>query len=414
MHVAVLGAGVVGVATAYNLARDGHDVTVIDREAEPAMGCSHANAGLINGHTAVPWSAPGIPTMVLKEFWRDDAPYRVRLRADPAMVLWIARFFGNCTTTRMREIKARLRRLSSYSLDLLQTLRDAENIAYDAQTNGLIYLYRDPGALDGAQQVATSGGDPRAHPTRLSLEETLEREPSLRRTMCRYAGALLYDKDETGDARLFTVELTRAAVQHGARFLFGQQVTAIRTAGNQVCGVAMADGDLDADAVVVAAGIGSARLLRPFGIRLPMYPVKGYSATVEVHEPDALPRHALQDVQRKITMTPLGSRLRAAGTAELAGHNATVDARRAGVLHTHMRAMLPDAAGDAVPTYWAGLRPMTPDSLPILGATPVDGLWLNTGHGSLGWTMACGSGRVIADLVAGKPSPINLDGLSLR
>ncbi|MDA0368214.1 MAG: D-amino acid dehydrogenase [Proteobacteria bacterium] len=414
MHVVVLGAGVVGVATAYNLARDGHDVTVIEREAGPAMGCSHANAGLINGHTAVPWSAPGIPAMVLKEFWRDDAPYRVRLRADPAMALWIARFFGNCTPARTREIKARLRRLSTYSFERLQALRAAENIDYDAQTNGLIYLYRDPDALGAAQQAAAAGSDPRAHPIRLSLEETLEREPALRRTTCRYAGALLYDKDETGDARLFTEGLSRAAVQRGARFLFGQPVTAIRTEGNKVCGVGMAEGDLDADAVVVAAGTGSARLLGPFGVRLPVYPVKGYSATVEAGDRSTLPRHALQDVQRKITMTPLGSRLRAAGTAELAGHNTTIDARRAGVLHTHMRAMLPDAAGDAVPTYWAGLRPMTPDSLPILGATPVDGLWLNTGHGSLGWTMACGSGRVIADLVAGKPSPINLDGLSLR
>lgn len=414
MRVAVLGAGIVGATTAYYLTGDGHDVTVIDKEAGPARGCSHANAGLVNGFTAGPWSAPGIPATVLKEFWRDAAPYRVRLRADPAMAVWIARFFGNCTKARTAAIKARLRRLSSYSFDLLRTVRDTENITYDAQTNGLLYLYRDDNALHTAFMAATGGDDPRAFPNRLTLDETLEREPALRGTHCRYAGALHYDKDESGDARLFAEALMRVVTSRGAQAIYARRVSNIRVEHGRVRAVATDAGDIETDAVVVATGIGSGRILAPFGIKLPVYPVKGYSATVDAPDPTALPRHALQDVARKITMTPLGARLRAAGTAELAGDDATIDRRRAATLHDHMRAMLPAAATDTIPSYWAGLRPMTPDSLPVLGATAVEGLWLNTGHGSLGWTMACGSGRIVADLIAGKPPAINLDGLGIR
>ncbi len=414
MRVTVLGAGIVGAATAYYLTGDGHDVTIVDKEGTPASGCSYANAGLVNGYTAVPWSAPGIPTTVLREFWRDAAPYRVRLRADLAMAVWIARFFGNCTTTRTAAIKERLRRLSSYSFDMLKTVRDAEHIGYDSQTNGLLYLYRDDAALQTAFRTATGGDDARAYPTRLTLGETLEREPVLRGTHCRYAGALHYERDESGDARLFAEGLMQAATTRGAQVMYAQNVSAIQVERGRVHAVTTDAGDLQTDAVVVAAGIGSAPLLAPFGINLPMYPVKGYSATIDAADPSTLPRHALQDVARKITMTPLGSRLRAAGTAELAGNDATINRRRAESLHSHMRAMLPAAAADTIPSYWAGLRPMTPDSLPVLGATAIEGLWLNTGHGSLGWTMACGSGRIVADLVAGKPPAISLDGLGYR
>jgi D-amino-acid dehydrogenase len=414
MHIVVLGAGVVGVATAYYLAQDGHEVTVLEREAAPALGCSYANAGLVNGLTASPWSAPGIPATVLREFWRDDAPYRVRLRADLAMAVWIARFFGNCTAARTKEIKKTLRCLSSYNLALLRDIRQREAVTYDCGTSGLIYLYRDTARLNAAASTAESDPDLRSRPRRLTPDEAAAMEPALARARIAFAGALLYDQDETGDARLFTQALASMAGS-AASFRFGVEVDSLVVTGDRISGINTTSGErIDVDAVVLAAGTGSARLAAPFGIRLPVYPVKGYSVTVRSRNPDILPRHALQDAQRKVTLTPLGERLRAAGTAELDGHNNRLDRRRADTLLKAMETLLPDLRWTGEPEFWAGLRPMTPDCMPVIGRTHVDGLWLNTGHGSHGWTLACGSGRVVADLIRGRRPEISLDGLGLR
>jgi len=414
MHIVVVGAGVVGVTTAYFLARDGHAVTVLDGAPAPALGCSHANGGLVTGFAASPWSAPGIPTTVLREFWRSDAPYRVHLRPDPAMAVWIARFFGNCTRARTHTIKANLRRLARYSYERMMTVVGEHEIAYDRRRDGLVYLYDREAALDAAESVAQQATEPRARPVRLSPEALLDLEPALGESQAIYAGALHYAHDETGDARKFALGVAAAAKAAGASFRFSTTVTALTVAQGRVRGVRSDHGDVDADAVVVAAGTGASALVAPFGVRLPMYPVKGYSVTVTAADPGTLPRHALQDAARKITLTPLGDRIRAAGTAELAGHDTRLDPRRAESLLAQLQRLLPDLAWHDAPVYWTGLRPMTSDSLPVLGATHVDGLWLNTGHGSFGFTMACGAAAVLSDLVAKRPPEIDLSGLGLR
>lgn len=414
MRVAVIGAGVVGVATAYYLARDGHAVTVIDRGAAPAQGCSHANAGLVSGHTASPWTAPGIPSTVLTTFWRSDAAYKVRPRLDPAMAVWAARFFANCSRRRVAAIKAPLRRLAAHSVELLHEVRTRESLDYDAGGAGIMYLHDTPKALDRATAAAQGDPDPRTHPRRLSWDDACALEPCLAQSQTSFAGALHYHQDETGDARLFTEALARAATEAGATIRLDTTVRAIAIDGARVRGVTTDAGDIEVDAVVLAAGTGSAALAAPFGIRLPIYPVKGYSVTVTARDPGALPTHALQNAGRKITTTTMGNRLRIAGTAELAGHDARLDRRRADALLAAAQQLLPELAWDELPAYWAGLRPLTPDCLPILGATEIDGLWLNTGHGSHGWTLACGSGRVVADLVGGRKPAVSLDGLGLR
>ncbi len=414
MHIVVVDAGVVGVTTAYYLARGGHDVTVVERLPEPALGCSYANGGLINAYAASPWSAPGIPMTVLKEFWRHDAPYRVGLRLDPAMAVWIGRFFANCTSGRTRTIKAHLRRLSHYSFELMREIRDLHEVLFDHGSAGLIYLFRHAAALEAAERVGATSEDPRGRPERLSAGDFLEIEPSLAGCGVRYAGALRYAHDETGDARSFSAGVARAAAEHGAIFRYGEEVVHLQVAGNRVRSVRLADADIACDGVVVASGVDAVDLVAPYGIRLPMYPVKGYSVTATARNPAVLPRHALQDAERKITLTPLGNRVRAAGTAELAGRDARLNRKRAAALLAHMRNLLPDLSWDNEPEAWAGLRPMTADSLPVLGATHVDGLWLNTCHGSFGFTIACGAGRIVADLVSGNRPVIGLDGLGFR
>jgi len=418
MKIVVIGAGVVGVTTAYALARDGHEVTVVDRAAAPALGCSYANAGLVNGLTAAPWSAPGIPATVLKGFWRHDAAYRVRLQPDPAMAAWIVRFFGNCTASRTAEIKTQLRRLSGYSLGLLQDLRGAHDLAYDQRTDGFIYLYRTAKSFETAHAAALGVDDPTVRPKALSGAALVEVEPALAAARVSFAGGLHYDRDETGDARLFSQEMARAAVENGVAFRFNTTATGVLVERNRVRGIRVAaDGatdDLAAEAVVLAAGIESVDLAAPFGLRLPMVPVKGYSITLHMTDPSALPRHAMQDAFRKVTLTPLRNRLRVAGKADLAGRDRRIDRRRADTVLAALPDLLPGATWRGEPEYWSGLRPMTADSLPLLGPTPVDGLWLNTGHGSFGFTLACGSGRVVADMISGRAPAIDLAGLTLR
>jgi len=418
MKVVVIGAGVVGVATAYYLAQDGHAVTVVDRAAAPALGCSYANAGLVNGLTASPWSAPGIPTTVLRDFWRHDAAYRVRLRPDAAVAAWIVRFFGNCTATRTAEIKTHLRRLSGYSLALLQEMRATHDLSYDARTDGFIYLYRTARSFETAQAAAQGVDDPATRPKSFTGAALVETEPALADARVSFAGGLHYDRDETGDARLFAQGVARAATEAGVDFRFGTTATAVRVSGTRVCGVGVAaDGateELATDAVVLAAGFESVDLAAPFRLRLPIVPVKGYSITLQMTDASALPRHAVQDAFRKVTLTPLGDRLRIAGKADLAGRDRTIDRRRADTVLAALPDLLPDATWHGEPSYWSGLRPMTADSLPLLGATHVDGLWLNTGHGSFGFTLSCGSGRVVADLISGRAPAIELTGLGLR
>jgi D-amino-acid dehydrogenase len=413
MRVLVLGAGIVGVTAAYFLARAGHDVTVVERQQGPALETSYGNAGHLLGETCTPWLSPDVPRMILATFGRRGAPYLIRLRADPAMWLWALRFLRHCSGADVARITATLRRLARYSLATLHTLRDAEAIDYDATQGGMLHLYRDDRSFEAAARHAERDGDV-APPTVLDPAGCAACEPALADTRVPFVGGLHYAQEETGDSRLFAATLAERAVRLGVVFRYRTDVRALRREGQRVTGAATDAGPIDAEATVLSLGSASPLLLHPLGIRVPIYPVKGYSATLSTEGHNRAPSIPVHDQQRKIGITPMGSRLRAAGTAEFDGYNLRMDRRRMASLVDNLMAIFPEAGDPATAECWTGLRPMTPDCTPILGATPYPGLFLNTGHGSLGWTLACGSARVITDLVSGAEPDIDLTGLTLE
>ncbi len=412
MRVVVLGAGVVGVTAAYYLAKAGHDVTVVEREAGAGLGTSFANAGHIATVTAHSWARPDVPGMLVKTFGREDAPYAVRLRADPAMWLWAVRFLRNCTATRFAEVAANLLRLSRLSQQLLAELRDQESLDYDQMTRGMLHLYRDAASLARADQSAQAHPDPAARPESVDMVRCLALEPALATSRESFVGAHYYPQNETGDAHKFAAGLAERAAADGVRFRYETNVQALTRDGDRVTAVATDHDAIATDAVVLSLGTGSAPLLRRNGVRLPIYPVKGYSVTIPTDGYNGAPTLGIQDGARKIGMSRHGNRLRAAGTAELAGFDTRMRERRAKTILRHAMAIFPQAGDPDKASLWTGLRPMTPDNAPILGRSPIRNLYLNTGHGSLGWTLACGSGRLIADMVSGRDPGFDLTGLT--
>ena len=411
MKVVVLGAGVVGVAAAYYLVRAGHDVTVLERREGPGLEASYANGGQLLGETIHPWLAPDVPGMVLKNFARTDAPYRVRFSPAPGRWLWGARFLRNCTPARVARITEDLRRLAVFSMAELAELRRAEPFDFDHSGLGVLRLYRDKSSFARAADGAR-GEDAVRRPAKMSWQECLALEPALRTSKVRFAGGLHYHQEETGDAHKFTSALAAAATRLGASFSYGCSVRSLSHTGGKVTGVETDRGAESAEAVVLSLGCHSAEFLRPLGLRVPIYPVKGYSQTLLADAAGA-PKLALQDVVRKTGITPFGARLRIAGTAELDGFDKRADAKRAAAMLTDLMEILPNCGDPGKAELWTGLRPMTPDCAPLIGRTGIENLYLDTGHGSLGWTLACGSGRVVADIVSGRPPAVDLSGLTI-
>jgi D-amino-acid dehydrogenase len=412
MNIVVVGAGVVGVAAAYYLARAGHDVMVLERRAAPGLEASYANGGQLLGETVHPWLAPEVPGQVLRNFSHADAPYRVRFSLAPERWLWGARFLSNCSTPRVARITDDLRRLAVHSLAALTELREDEPFYFDHSRLGVLRLYRSAASFAKAAEAAR-GEDPVRRPNVLSWAECLELEPALAASRVRFVGGLHYHQEETGDARKFTAALAAAAERLGATFHYGATVQRLIRNGGKVTGVETESGLEAAGAVVLSAGCHSGQLLRPLGLRVPIYPVKGYAQTLPANG-DGAPKVALQDVEHKTGITPFGSRIRIAGTAELDGFNKRADPKRAAAMLADLMAILPECGDPAHAELWTGLRPMTPDCAPILGRSPIKNLYLDTGHGSLGWTLACGSGQVIADIVSGRPPAVDLSGLTIE
>lgn len=407
MKIIVLGSGVIGTTTAYELARQGHEVTVIDRQPAPAMETSFANAGEISPGYSAPWAAPGIPMKALKWMFMEHAPLIIQPRLDVEKIRWMAQMLSNCTTSAYQVNKARMVRLAEYSRDCLTELRAETGIRFDERQQGTLQLFRTQKQVDAAGkdiEVLREGGVPFEV---LDRQGCIAAEPGLVHAAEKIAGGLRLPKDETGDCFKFTQGIATRAEEMGVRFMYGVSIHRLNREAGRIASVSTSEGMLTADAFVLALGSYSPALARELGIRLPVYPVKGYSITVPIKDADRAPVSTIMDETHKIAITRLGDRIRVGGMAELAGHDLSLNDKRKRTL-THSVEDLFGGAGDqSQATFWTGLRPMTPDGTPIIGSSPIANLFLNTGHGTLGWTMAAGSARVLADTISGHATQID-------
>ncbi len=414
MKILILGSGVIGVTSAYYLAQAGHEVTVVDRQPGPGLETSFANAGEISPGYASPWAGPGIPLKAIKWLLMQDGPLVLRPKLDPRMWIWGAQLLGNCTERAYAINKGRMVRLAEYSRDCLIELRRSTGIAYDERMQGTLQLFRYRKQLDGAQSdiaVLEQYGVPYEV---LDPAGCVAAEPGLATAAVEFVGGLRLPNDETGDCSMFTERLAALCVGLGVRFQFQTSISGIASEGDRVTGVETSRGTMAADAYVVALGSYSPLLLRRLGISLPVYPIKGYSLTVPITDAAVAPVSTVMDETYKVATTRLGDRIRVGGTAEIAGYDNTLHSSRRGPLDRSLRDLFPRAGDAGQATFWCGLRPMTPDGTPVLGRAEAFGnLYLNTGHGTLGWTMATGSGRVLADLVSGRPADIDTSDLGL-
>ncbi|WP_230969577.1 D-amino acid dehydrogenase [Nitrogeniibacter aestuarii] len=414
MHVLILGSGVIGVTMAYYMARDGHQVTVVDRREGPALETSFANAGEISPGYSAPWAAPGIPLKAIKWMLMHHSPLVIKPALDPAMWRWALMMLRNCTSARYRVNKSRMVRLAEYSRDCLQTLRRDTGIEYDERSQGTLQLFRTQKQLDGVGADAEVLKEFGVAFQVLDREGYVQYEPALAAVREKFVGALRLPGDETGDCFKFTQALAAMAEGLGVEFRFGVSVDGIDVAGERVVGVRTSAGVLRADRYVVALGSHSPQLLRPLGIDLPVYPVKGYSITVPIADPAMSPESTIMDETHKVAVTRLGDRIRVGGTAQLSGFDLTLDPARRRTLEFVLGDLFPHGGDVARSEFWTGLRPMTPDGTPIIGQSAIPNLLLSTGHGTLGWTMAAGTGRVMADLVSGRTPEISMEGLGLE
>jgi D-amino-acid dehydrogenase len=402
MRVAVLGAGVVGVATAYELWRDGHEVTVVDRQAEPASETSYANAGMIAPGHAYAWSSPKAVRTLWRALWRDDLALRFRFQADPRFWRWCWRFYRQCTSERAAYNTRRKVAFCLYSQQRLHGVVAETGVEYGARQGGGLYLYRDPAGLAQAAATAQIQRDAGVEVRVVTPDEAAALDPVYEPVRERFAGALFAPGDESGDARLFTRQLAGWLAERGVDFRLGQAIDAIEAEAGRVAAVHTDRGRVDADAYVLALGCQSAPVGRTVGLDLPVYPIKGYSVTLPIEGRNNPPTLPGVDEDNLFAFANYGDRVRMTAIAEFAGYDTSHRPEDFAPMLKAARELFPGAGDYGKPEYWAGLRPMTPDNLPIFGRGRLDNLWVNTGHGHMGWTWACGSGRVTADLVASR------------
>jgi D-amino-acid dehydrogenase len=412
MKTIVLGAGIVGVTSAYQLARAGHEVTVIERQPGPALETSFANAGEVSFGYCSPWAAPGIPAKAIKWLFMKHAPLILRPRVDAAMLSWLVKMLSNCTSTRYAINKSRMLRLADYSRTSLAELREETGIAYDERMQGTLQLFRKQAQLDAsAKDIKALAADGIPFEV-MDRDGCVRVEPALTEVRHKIVGGLLTPKDETGDCFKFATALAAKAEDLGARFVYSTNIEGLDIESGQVRGVVTGRATLSADAVVVALGSFSPVFLKRYGIKLPIYPVKGYSLTIPITDASRAPLSTVMDETYKIAITRLGDRIRVGGMAEISGYTNDLDLARRRTLEYSVTDLFPGGDGTKG-LFWSGLRPMTPDGTPIIGPTRLAGLYLNTGHGTLGWTMSSGSARLIADIVCGRKPEIDAADLAL-
>lgn len=413
MKIVVMGAGVIGVTTAYYLARAGAEVVVLDRQAGPGLETSYANAGELSYGMTSPWAAPGIPVKAVKWLFMKRRPLFIWPLISPTMWKWCVQMLLNCNDESYRINKSRMVRVSNYSRDVMPDLISETGIEYDGRAQGTLQLFRT------AKQMKASRADQDILAEFDSPFEELGRdacigvEPALAEVRDKFVGGLRLTADRTGDCRLFTIALAEKAAELGVQFQYGQSIRGIAVENGQVVGVdTELAGRITGDKYVCALGSFAPGLLNPIGIRLPVYPVKGYSVTLPVTDDAMAPQSTIMDETHKVAITRLGDRIRVAGTAEIAGYSNRLGPHATDTVKHVIGDLFPKGGDLTQAEGWTGLRPMTPDGTPVLGETRFDNLYLNTGHGTLGWTMACGSGRAVADVVLGQKPDISFDGLT--
>jgi D-amino-acid dehydrogenase len=411
MKIVILGAGVIGTSTAYYLAKAGHQVTVIERQPGSALETSYANAGEVSVGYSSPWAGPGVPLKAIQWLMMDHSPLKIRPSLDPAMWRWVLQMLGNCTQKRYEINKSRMLRMSQYSREMLEQLRHETGIAYDERTQGTLQVFRTQKQLDGAgtdTAILEQFGLPYEV---LDQAGSIAVEPALARVKEKFVGALRLPGDETGDCFKFTQNLAKLAQDLGVVFEYGVSVEKILREGDKITAVKTSKGEYKADQFVLALGSYSTILARELDIKIPVYPIKGYSLTIPITDAAGAPESTIMDETFKIAITRLGDRIRVGGTAEINGYNLDLRNDRRATLAHSVTDLFPDGGDVSKAEFWTGLRPMTPDGTPIIGPTPYKNLFLNTGHGTLGWTMACGSGKFLADLMSGQKPAISTEGL---
>jgi len=411
MTTVVLGAGVVGTATAWYLRKSGHDVVLIERQAEAAMETSWGNGGIIHASEVEPWSQPGMPMKILKWLGKEDAPLLLRYGAIPHMFGWGIAFARNCTPERFRANALANLHLALHSLKSLQEIGAETGIPYDRATRGVMKIYRAKESLDNAQRSSDFLAQHGLTYARITPERCVELEPALKATQSTLAGALYFERDEVGDSNKFAQGLAAACAAAGVKLRFGEKIERVETSGGKVTGVVTDKGRIAADTVVVALGSFSAPMLAKNGIAVPIYPVKGVSITFKRGNWNSAPNVPIIDDSKLFGFVPIGDRMRISGSAEIAGYDATPAMSRAQAIIDNASSTFPELSRHfdlKQSRVWAGLRPVSPAGTPLIGETRVKGLWINSGHGHLGWTLSCGSGRVAANLIDGRDPGIPL------
>ncbi len=411
MDIVVLGAGVIGVTTAYQLARDGHAVTVVDSADEAASFSSFANAGLVAPGHAYAWASPKAPGLMLRSLWRNDQAIRFRPSLSPALWTWAWKFLMECTAERAATNTRHKQRLCLYSQVMLKEVVGQTDVSYDGQGGGLIYFYRTQQSFDAAaskSELLRQGG---ANITPLQRDAVVAKDPGLADASEQITGALYAADDESGDARLFTLALARTCEAMGVTFRYGETVLSLKREGEAIAAVVTNKGEMHADAYVVCLGVYSPHVVRDLGLKLPIYPVRGYSVTMKLHDPPRGPQLGGVDEDSLLAYCPMGKRLRLTATAEISSYSTNFQTRDFSDMLNRGQALFGRAADFGTPSYWVGLRPMTPTGLPIIDRSPLHNLWLNTGHGHMGWTMANGSARILADMVARRQPQIDTEGM---
>jgi D-amino-acid dehydrogenase len=413
MRVVVLGSGVVGVTSAYYLARAGHEVTVIDREAGPALETSFANAGQISPGYASPWAAPGVPLKAVKWMFQKHAPLAIRLDGTQFQLQWMWQMLQNCTSSRYAVNKGRMVRLAEYSRDCLQALRAETGIQYEGRTGGTLQVFRTQQQFDGAAKDIAVLQEANVPYELLPPAELARAEPALAAVSHKLTGGLRLPGDETGDCQMFTTRLAALAEELGVKFRYNTPIDALAMAGDRIAGVKCGEELVRADSFVVALGSYSTQFLSGL-VKIPVYPLKGYSITAPIVNEASAPVSTVLDETYKIAITRFDDRIRVGGMAEIVGFDKSLRQARRETLELCVNDLFPGGGDTSKATFWTGLRPMTPDGTPIVGRTPVPNLFLNTGHGTLGWTMSCGSGQLLADVMSGKQPAIKADDLSVH